>query len=215
MLDDDTKALGDWTENTTKLPHGVAGLAERINDLGMDFGIWVEPEMVNVDSDLYRKHPDWAICIPDKNHTEGRNQRILDFANPEVVEYMTNAMTKVFSLGNIAYVKWDMNRTFTDYYSQYLPKERQGEVGHRYITGVYKMMKTLTEKRFFEWHEDSVSVTLRNKGGSYGGGSEVLVIECDRSRPLQPCDNRQCDNESVLSESRSSSHTLRGNSTDK
>ncbi len=143
---DDTKALGDWTENTKKLPHGVAGLAERINDLGMDFGIWVEPEMVNVDSDLYRAHPDWAISIPDKEHSEGRNQRILDFANPEVVEYMTESMSKVFSLGNIAYVKWDMNRTFTDYYSQYLPKDRQGEVAHRYILGIYKMMKDLTEK---------------------------------------------------------------------
>ena len=143
---DDAAALGDWTENTDKLPHGVKGLAERVNDLGMDFGIWVEPEMVNVDSDLYRAHPDWALYIPDKDHSEGRNQRILDFSNPEVVDYITDAMTKVFSLGNIAYVKWDMNRTFTDYYSQYLPKDRQGEVAHRYICGVYQVMKTLTEK---------------------------------------------------------------------
>ncbi len=143
---DDNAALGDWDENRDKLPHGVAGLAEKINDLGLDFGIWVEPEMVNVDSDLYRAHPDWAIEIPGKDHTEGRNQRILDFANPEVVEYMTEKMSEVFSLGNIAYVKWDMNRTFTDYYSQYLPKDRQGEVGHRYILGIYKMMKDLMAK---------------------------------------------------------------------
>lgn len=144
--DGDTAALGDWKENTDKLPHGVQGLAERVNDLGMDFGIWVEPEMVNVDSDLYRAHPDWAICIPDKDHSEGRNQRILDLSNPEVVEYMTKAMSDVFSLGNIAYVKWDMNRTFTDYFSQYLPKDKQGEVAHRYMMGLYKMMKDLTEK---------------------------------------------------------------------
>lgn len=143
---DDKKALGDWTENHNKLPHGIAGLAEKINDLGMDFGIWVEPEMVNVDSELYRKHPEWAIDIPGKAHSEGRNQRILDFANPEVVEYMTEQMTEVFSLGNIVYVKWDMNRTFTDYYSKYLPANRQGEVGHRYIIGIYKMMKTLMNR---------------------------------------------------------------------
>jgi alpha-galactosidase len=143
---DDTSSLGDWNVNTAKLPNGLKGLAEKIRALGMDFGIWVEPEMVNVDSDLYRAHPDWVIDIPGKPHSEGRHQRILDLANPEVVDYMTEAMSKVFSSAPITYVKWDMNRIFSDYYSRSLPASRQGEVAHRYVLGLYRMMKTLTER---------------------------------------------------------------------
>jgi alpha-galactosidase len=144
--DDDTRSLGDWTVNKKKLPDGIDGLAQKINALGLDFGIWVEPEMVNVDSDLYRAHPDWTLAIPKKNHSEGRNQRILDLCNPEVVDYMTQSMTKVFSSANISYVKWDMNRTFSDYYSPYLPAERQGETAHRHIMGLYRMMDELTRR---------------------------------------------------------------------
>lgn len=144
--DDDTSSLGDWTVNRKKLPHGLLGLAKKINALGLDFGIWVEPEMVNVDSELYRTHPDWAIDIPGKPHSEGRNQRILDLCNPEVVDYMIEQMSNVFSSANISYVKWDMNRTFTDYYSKYLPREQQGKVAHLYMLGLYRMMKTLTNR---------------------------------------------------------------------
>ncbi len=143
--DNDTKGLGDWTANKKKLPQGIAGLAKKVNALGLDFGIWVEPEMVNVDSDLYRTHPEWTMEIPNKPHSESRNQRILDFANPEVVEYMTKQMENVFSAGNIAYVKWDMNRIFSDVYSQYLPATKQKEVSHRYIMGVYKMLESLNK----------------------------------------------------------------------
>jgi len=142
---DDKRALGDWEPNLKKLPGGLSGICDKVNALGLDFGIWVEPEMVNVDSDLYRAHPNWSMEIPGMNHSEGRNQRILDFANPEVVSYMTEQMKKVFSSANISYVKWDMNRIFSDYYSQYLPAERQQEVAHRYMMGVYRMMKDLTE----------------------------------------------------------------------
>lgn len=144
--DDDSSSLGDWFVNKKKLPNGVGGLCKKINDLGLMFGIWIEPEMVNVKSELYRTHPDWTIEIPGKNHSEGRNQRILDLANPDVVDYMIKQIEELLSSANIDYVKWDMNRTFTDYYSNYLPKERQGETGHRYVLGLYKMMKTLTQK---------------------------------------------------------------------
>ena len=143
--DDDTQSLGDWYANTKKLPNGVAGLAKKVNDLGLDFGIWVEPEMVNVNSDLYRAHPEWVMEIPGKPHSESRNQRILDFSNPEVVDYMTKQMEDVFSSGNIAYVKWDMNRIFSDYYSQALPANRQKEVAHRYMMGLYKMLESLNK----------------------------------------------------------------------
>ena len=142
----DTQSLGDWDVNKKKLPRGIKGLCDKVNALGMDFGIWVEPEMVNVNSDLYRAHPEWVMEIPGKPHSEGRQQRILDFANPAVVDYITEEMTKVFSSANIQYVKWDMNRIFSDYYSQHLKPEQQGEVAHRYMLGLYQMMHTLTAR---------------------------------------------------------------------
>ncbi len=144
---DDKRALGDWDiVNKKKLSGGLEGLSKKINDLGLMFGLWVEPEMVNVDSELYRKHHDWAIDIPGMDHTEGRNQRLLDLCNPEVVDYMIEAMSKVFSTPGLSYIKWDMNRNFTDYYSKYLPAEKQQEVSHRYVLGFYRMLKTLTER---------------------------------------------------------------------
>lgn len=144
--DDDTQSLGDWEVNRKKLPDGVEGLARKVKDLGLDFGIWVEPEMVNVKSKLYEEHPDWVLMIPDKPHSEGRNQRILDLTRKEVQDYIIEEMSRVFSSAEIAYVKWDMNRTVTDYYSSALPAERQGEVAHRYVMGLYRCMKELTER---------------------------------------------------------------------
>lgn len=144
---DDSKALGDWDANKQKLPGGVAGLCKKINDLGLMFGIWVEPEMVNVNSRLYEAHPDWVLQIPGKPHSEGRNQRILDLCRTDVQDYIIEKMSEVFSSADISYVKWDMNRTYTDYFSAALPAERQGEVAHRYVLGLYRCMKELT-KRF-------------------------------------------------------------------
>jgi len=144
--DDDTKGLGDWKENLKKLPGGIAGLARKINSLGLDFGIWVEPEMVNVNSNLYRNHPEWVIDIDGHEHSEGRNQRILDFTNDEVCDYIIEEMKNVFSSGNISYVKWDMNRIFSDVYSKALAVDRQGEVLHRYVCGLYKVMRALVEE---------------------------------------------------------------------
>ncbi len=144
--DEDTRSLGDWKANTKKLPGGIKRLSEKITEMGMDFGLWVEPEMVNTDSDLYRSHPDWVMQIPGKPHSEGRHQRVLDFANPEVVSYMTEQMKEVFRSGRISYVKWDMNRILSDVFSPSLPAERQEETAHRYMLGVYRMMKDLTEE---------------------------------------------------------------------
>jgi alpha-galactosidase len=143
---DDKQALGDWYVNKKKLPGGLKRICQKINDLGLDFGIWVEPEMVNVESNLYKNHPEWVMEIPGKPHSEGRNQRILDFANPAVVDYMIEQMSGIFSSANMKYVKWDMNRIFSDYYSQYLKPEQQGEVAHRYMMGLYRLMKTLVER---------------------------------------------------------------------
>lgn len=143
---DDSKALGDWQVNEKKLPQGLKGLCNKVKALGLDFGIWVEPEMVNVQSNLYRKHPEWVMEIPGMQHSEGRNQRILDLCNPEVQEFIIDEMTKVFSSAEISYVKWDMNRNFSDVYSKYLETNQQGEVFHRYVCGLYRCMKELTER---------------------------------------------------------------------
>lgn len=141
--DDDTSSLGDWQENRKKLPSGIKGLSKKITEMGLDFGIWVEPEMVNVDSECYRNHPNWAVQIPEKDHSEGRYQRILDLTNPEVQNFVISSMQNVFSLGNISYVKWDMNRVFSDSYSQYLQPEDQGSFFHRYVLGLYRVFNTL------------------------------------------------------------------------
>ncbi len=143
---DDKTSLGDWYVNKKKLPNGLGGLAKKINALGMSFGIWVEPEMVNVNSNLYKNHPEWAIKIPDRNHSEGRNQRILDLTNPLVREYIIESMSRIFETEGLTYVKWDMNRFFTDVYSYGLEPMKQGEVFHRYMIGLYSVMDELTRR---------------------------------------------------------------------
>ena len=157
---DDTSSLGDWVENRKKLPLGIKGISEKIHAMGMGFGLWVEPEMVNVDSDLYRAHPDWTLEIPGQPHSEGRNQRILDLSRQEVQDYIIKSMSRVFSGGKrrknepedksmapVDYVKWDMNRTMTDVFSQGGVEKQQGETAHRYMLGLYRVMGELT-KRF-------------------------------------------------------------------
>ena len=143
---DDTSSLGDWYPNKKKLPHGIKGICDKVRKLGLEFGIWVEPEMVNRNSELYRAHPDWAMEIPGKKHSEGRNQMVLDLANIEVQDYLIKAMSDVFSSADISYVKWDMNRNFTDIFSKAVPYDRQGEVCHRYMLGLYRVMRELTGK---------------------------------------------------------------------
>ncbi len=143
---DDFRALGDWEHNPKKLPGGLERLSKKVTDLGIEFGLWVEPEMVNVNSRLYEAHPDWAMAIKGKLHSEGRHQRILDLSNPAVCDWMIAKMSEVFSSGKITYVKWDMNRIFSDVYSPYLPAKRQGETAHRYMLGLYRVMRTLTER---------------------------------------------------------------------
>lgn len=140
---DDNAGLGDWFVNTDKLPNGLDSLIKKINDLGMKFGIWVEPEMVNEDSDLYRAHPDWALTEPGRAPVFGRNQLVLDMSNPEVVDYLYNCLSSLLKEHNIAYIKWDFNRSVCDVYSHALPAERQGEVSHRFVLGLYSLLERL------------------------------------------------------------------------
>ncbi len=139
----DRAGLGDWVANPKRLSRGITGIAERIEELGMKFGLWFEPEMVNKDSDLYRKHPDWILSTPGRNVSHGRNQYVLDFSRKEVVDCIYGMMEKILSEAKVSYIKWDMNRSITECYSAALPPERQGEVFHRYILGVYDLYERL------------------------------------------------------------------------
>ncbi len=113
--------------------------------MGMRFGLWFEPEMVNKDSDLYRSHPDWILCAPGRIPSPSRNQYVLDFSRPEVVAYIYGLMEKILSSGDISYVKWDMNRYITECYSAKKTEREQGKVFHQYILGVYALYERLTK----------------------------------------------------------------------
>ncbi len=143
---DDKRALGDWTVNKKKLPHGLDGLQKRLKAMGLEFGLWVEPEMVSENSALYRAHPDWAIKLPNREPALGRAQLVLDLTREEVRRNLTDAMTSVFSSADISYIKWDCNRNFSDMYTPTLPPERQGEFFHRYVLGLYEVLSTLTAR---------------------------------------------------------------------
>jgi alpha-galactosidase len=141
---DDCSGLGDWFVNEDKLKGGLAPLVEKINALGMKFGIWFEPEMISEDSDLYRKHPDWAIQIPDRKPCRSRYQLVLDMSNDEVCEYLYKVISDILKSANISYVKWDMNRSISDWYTMCLSSEKQGEMPHRYVLGLYGLLERLT-----------------------------------------------------------------------
>jgi alpha-galactosidase len=144
--DDDTASLGDWTVDLRKLPSGLPDLVQRINDLGLHFGIWIEPEMVNPRSRLFEEHPEWAVGFPGRPRTELRNQYVLDMSNGEVVDYLERVIGNILSSAPIAYVKWDYNRYITEPYGASLPPERQNEFFHRYMLGVYDLYSRLTER---------------------------------------------------------------------
>ncbi|MBR2257677.1 MAG: alpha-galactosidase [Blautia sp.] len=140
----DYAGLGDWYPAKELLPDGIAGLSEKIEQMGMKFGLWFEPEMVNPDSDLYRAHPDWVLQIPDRKNSLARHQLVLDFSRPEVVDYIYGLVSGILRESRISYVKWDMNRSITECGSQAYPADRQGEIFHRYILGVYDLYERLT-----------------------------------------------------------------------
>ena len=143
---DDNAGLGDWEYDPEKLPEGLDHLIAGIRETGMLFGIWVEPEMVNEDSDLYRAHPDWALAAPGRKPARGRNQLVLDLSRVDVQDYIIQFMTNLLTKYDISYIKWDFNRSVADVYSHLLPAEQQGEVAHRGILGLYRVLETLTAR---------------------------------------------------------------------
>ena len=140
----DKAGLGDWYVNTEKLPGGLKEISDHCKAAGMRFGLWIEPEMVNPDSDLCREHPDWIISAPDRKPVLSRNQCILDLTRRDVVDHLKNVMHRVIAESGAGYIKWDCNRHMTENWSRALPADRQGEVQHRYILGVYELARYLT-----------------------------------------------------------------------
>ena len=144
--DDDRTSLGDWKEDLRKLPGGLERLVDKLHAMGLQAGLWLEPEMVSEDSDLFRSHPDWALIMPGRKPSIGRSQLVLDMSRPEVIDYLSDLLSSLLRRSGIDYVKWDMNRNMTDLYSAELPPDRQGEIAHRYILGVYTLLDRLTRE---------------------------------------------------------------------
>jgi len=143
---DDKSSLGDWFINKKKLPNGLEALVSKVNDKGLKFGLWFEPEMISPKSKLYEAHPDWCLHVPNRERTVGRSQLILDLSRKEVQQYIIDTISNVLSSAPIAYVKWDMNRNMTEIGSPALPANRQRETAHRYMLGLYHVLETMTSK---------------------------------------------------------------------
>ena len=143
--DDDHSGLGDWFVNEKKLKGGLAKLSEKIHELGLQFGLWVEPEMVNEDSDLYRAHPDWVLSDPGRKPNIARNQLVLDMSRQDVRDYLFSCIDHLLKENRIEYLKWDFNRSLANVYSHILPAEKQGEVMHRFVLGLYSLLSRIRE----------------------------------------------------------------------
>jgi len=143
---DDHAGLGDWYVNSQKFPHGLKPLIGKVHSLGMDFGLWVEPEMVNPNSDLYRKHPDWVLNFTDRPRTEGRNQLVLNLARDDVKAYVYSFLDKLLSENEISFLKWDYNRNWSEPGWPAAPLEKQKEVYVKYVRNLYSILTELREK---------------------------------------------------------------------
>ncbi len=141
-----TSSLGDWVVNREKIPDGISGLSRKITAMGMRFGLWIEPEMINIDSDLYRAHPDWVLGDGRQQLCFARNQLVLDFSRKEVVDYLFETLRRLLDDAEISYIKWDMNRSLSEVYSSGSAAWRQPETKHRYILGVYRLYELLRRR---------------------------------------------------------------------
>lgn len=143
--DNDTSSLGDWTTiYKKKLPNGLKGLADKVHDLGVKFGVWIEPEMVSPDSELFRAHPDWILHVPGHKFSQQRNQYVLDLSRQDVRDYIVNAICTTLGSADIDYVKWDMNRNLTEIGSALASAKEQGQIAFRYVIGAYDLAKRIT-----------------------------------------------------------------------
>ena len=182
--DDDNSGLGDWVVNEKKIRCGLPKLVSQINDLGMKFGIWFEPEMVSEDSDLFRAHPDWAMEIPGRRAVRSRNQLVLDVSRREVQDYLIRSINGILDSANIYYVKWDINRAITDLWSNVLPADRQGEISHRYVLGLYRVMDGIIKT-----HPDIMFEGCAGGGGRFDSAMLTYFVQYWSSDNTKPLDN--------------------------
>ncbi len=179
----DWRALGDWYPNNEKFPDGLKAFIDKVKEHGIKFGIWIEPEMVNDDSDLYRAHPDWCIHCRGRERMPSRQQLVLDMGNPEVVQYLKDIFSKTFEGCDIDYFKWDMNRNISQAGSAILPPERQGEVYYRYMLGVYELYRW-----FRETYPNAMIENCSGGGGRYDLGMmkySTMIWTSDNTIPEQ------------------------------
>ncbi|MDO4324215.1 MAG: alpha-galactosidase [Lachnospiraceae bacterium] len=167
---DDNSGLGDWYVNEEKLGCSLRELVDQINGLGLRFGIWIEPEMISEDSDLYREHPEWAMIIPGRDPVRGRNQLTLDLSRQEVIEYMKTSIDNLLDSANIEYIKWDMNRSVDNVFSAAAPELSQGAVRHKYILGLYEVMEHIHQK-----YPEILIEGCSGGGGRYDAGMLFYV----------------------------------------
>ena len=179
--DDDYAGLGDWKVNEKKLGCTLAELAKGINDTGMKFGIWFEPECISQDSDLYRAHPDYAFTMPNRKPTLGRHQQILDMSRKEVRDNIYDQLCKVLDSANISYVKWDHNRNITDLYSCEVDSSKQGEIYHRYILGLYELLERITSR-----YPDILFESCAGGGGRFDLGMHYYMPQAWTSDDTDP-----------------------------
>ncbi|GHU61227.1 alpha-galactosidase [Bacteroidia bacterium] len=154
---DDKAGLGDWTVDTNKFPNGLKPMIENINKLGLDFGIWIEPEMVNPNSDLYRAHPDWVFFFPNRQRHEGRHQLILNLAREDVYQYLYQSIRNLLSENNIKFIKWDMNKVLTDPGFVSAPSDEQRAVRIKYVENLYCLVSALRKDFPDVWFENCSS----------------------------------------------------------
>ncbi len=179
----DDAGLGDWYENKNKFPEGLAEFAKSIKKQGVKFGIWIEPEMVNPDSDLFRAHPEWCLHVKGREPLQSRNQLVLDMSNSDVVDYLIDLFDKTFDGVEIDYFKWDMNRHMSNVGSSALPADKQGEVSFRYMKGVYRLLAW-----FGEHFPNAVIETCSGGGGRYDLGMMQYGIQIWTSDNTNPYD---------------------------
>ena len=177
---DDHAGLGDWVVNPKKFPKGLKPLISYVNSLGMDFGLWFEPEMVNPNSDLYRKHPDWVMNFPGRPRSEARNQLVLNMARDDVKEFIFNALDKVLAENNIRFIKWDMNRHFSEPGWPAMPADEEKKIWVKYVTNVYEIVDRLRAK-YLQLEIESCS----------GGGGRVDLGILQRVEEVWTSDNTE------------------------
>lgn len=153
----DKGGLGDWTVDKNKFPNGLQPMIEKINAMGLDFGIWIEPEMVNPNSDLYRTHPDWVFHYPNRTRHEGRNQLILNLAREDVYNFLYQSFHKLLKENNIKFIKWDMNKAMSDPGFPSAPTEEQRAVRIKYVENLYRLFESLRKDFPAVWFENCAS----------------------------------------------------------